>query len=94
MINGPENLVNLDEPFTCAVMLHVYIYCPYDNDITNQLLNVLPCNMHVVHPWWECYPRLTPRVTLPPRMNNIACYMAEHLALDNYLAVVGLTLSE
>ena len=33
----------------------MHTYCPYDNDITNQLLNVLPCNMHVVHPRWECY---------------------------------------
>ena len=37
----------------------MYTYCPYDNDIANQLLNVLPCNMHVVHPSWECNPRLT-----------------------------------
>ena len=63
------------------------MYCPYDNDITNQLLNVLPCNMHVVHPWWECYPRLTPRVTFPPRVNNITCYMAEHLTLAAFTLV-------
>ena len=23
-----------------------------------------------------------PRVTFPPRVNNIACYMAEHLTID------------
>ena len=61
---------------TCIHIVH------NDNDITNQLLNVLPCNMYVVHPWWECYPRLTPQVTFPPRVNNIACYMAEHLTID------------
>ena len=48
----------------------MYTYWSYDNDITNQLLNALPCNMHVVHPWCECYPRLTPRVTFAPRVNT------------------------
>ena len=44
--------------------IHVHVIHLID-DLTNQVVNVLPCNMHVVHPWWECYYRLTSRVTFP-----------------------------
>ena len=72
MINGPVH--------TCTHIMHVI------NDITNELLNVLLCNKHVVHPWWENnYLRLTPRRTFPPRVKYIACYMAEHLTINKCL---------
>ena len=38
------------EPRLIPFYIHydvTYTYCLFDNAITNQLLNVLPCNMHV-----------------------------------------------
>ena len=31
--------------FLHVLWCYMYAYCPYDNDITQPLLNVLPCNM-------------------------------------------------